>query len=302
MDRHNAFDNADVVYLILSCLAPDIDDCELWESESRARSRSLARCARVCSSLRLPALQVLWRRLEDMLPLLRLFSGLQIVEANDINGGVALYTLTSEILPHEWENYRVYAEYVQKVDSIFRPAGFAAKTRIDPSVWIQLGHLACGSPLLPNLLELGWVILSPKCTGLLFFLSPNITRLGIVSFGIDEDAVPDNDDEWQAVLQALLPTTFQVASRITRLTMATGQIDYFSPHLSNLHSLRCFRGTKVDIRTLRALASLTELEELYVHRFDTTDEPPVSFSGFPRLRVLIIAEHPSSNLVYDAFA
>lgn len=180
--------------------------------------------------------------------------------------------------------------------------GMAATHRIAPSVWLQLGSLACGNPLLPNLRELGWVISTPQCIGLLSFLTPTLTRLRFVCLGIDTNDAPGDRRGWQSILQALLQYTFQAAPGITSLTITTGQIDYFTPHLSNLHSLRYFRGDRVDIRTLHALATLINLEELYVSQFVTTDETPASFSGFSRLKVLTIIDHPLTNLIYGAFA
>ncbi|TBU45657.1 hypothetical protein BD309DRAFT_955635 [Dichomitus squalens] len=303
MGCHEALNNGDVVYLVISCLTPEIEDrAPQWKQERRERNKALARFACVCKSFRLPALQMLWRRLESMLPLLRLFSALRHVEAEDGDNEVDLHVLSGEILPHEWERFLVYAQYVRTVDSASRPVGFAAQTRIAPSVWSHMGRLACGNPLLPNLQELGWVVPSPQCTGILPFLSPTIAQLNIVCFGIDGDAAADIEHEWNVALQAILPTVFSVACQITRLTMTTGQIDYFTPHLASLRFLRYFRATRVNIRTLRILAALEDLQELHVGNFDTADEAVISFSGFLRLRTLIISEHPSSSSVYNAFS
>ena len=91
MGHYSLFDNPDVVYLILSCLSPDADGLEIYQEEARARSKSLARCARVCQSLHLPSLQILWRRLQDTFPLLTLFTGLHAVKAEAVRGVVDLY-------------------------------------------------------------------------------------------------------------------------------------------------------------------------------------------------------------------
>ena len=194
----------------------------------------------------------------------------------------------------------MYAEYVQVIESIFSPTG-VSQDCIPASVWTQLGRWSSGSPLFPHLRELGWVLSSPTCTGILHFLSPTITQLRIACFGMDSDANPENHQEWQSKFQSMLPAVFAVASNITKLTVNTGQIDTFCPQLSSLRSLRCFRASRVNLRTLRILATLEELEELHVRIFDPTDLPSISFSGFPKLRVLIMSEHPSSNLIYDAF-
>ena len=194
----------------------------------------------------------------------------------------------------------MYAEYVRVVESIFPPIG-VAQDRIPPSIWTNLGRLSCGNPLLPNLRELGWVLSTPKCTGILHFLSPTITQFKIACFGIHNDTTPVNQQEWQSTFQSMLPTIFSATSRITRLTMNIGQIDVFCTQLSNLRSLRYFRATRVNLRTLQALSTLHELEELHVRIFDTTDMPSISFFGFSKLRVLVISEHPSGNLIYNAF-
>ncbi|KAI1790563.1 hypothetical protein LXA43DRAFT_890672 [Ganoderma leucocontextum] len=300
MDPHKALDNEDVLYLICNCLTPDIEGRDLLESVPRERAKTLARLARVCKNFHLPALRILWRRLQDMRPLLRLFSGLEIEAPDDDDPG-ELDVHTNAILPPEWARFCMYAEYVQVVETIFLPTG-AARDRIPASTWTQLARLSCGSPLLPHLRELGWVLSSPNCTGILRFLSPTITQLKIACFGIHNDTTPVNQQEWQSRFQSLLPTVFSVASKVTRLTMNAGQIDTFCPQLSNLHFLRYFRCTRVNIRILQVLAALNELEELHVRIFDTTDQPSISFSGFPKLRVLVISEHPSSNLVYNAFS
>ena len=91
MGHYSLFDNPDVVYLILSCLSPDADGLEIYQEEARSRSKSLARCARVCRGLHLPSLRILWRRLQDTFPLLNLFTGLHAVKAEAVRGVVDLY-------------------------------------------------------------------------------------------------------------------------------------------------------------------------------------------------------------------
>nr|VWO95746.1 Hsp70 [Ganoderma boninense] len=73
----------------------------------------------------------------------------------------------------------------------------------------------------------------------------------------------------------------------------------FIEHHEVNHECRADR--HINLRILRVLAGLDDLEELHVRIFDTADLPSVSFTGFPKLRVLAISEHPSSNLIYDAF-
>ncbi|PIL25878.1 hypothetical protein GSI_11631 [Ganoderma sinense ZZ0214-1] len=172
---------------------------------------------------------------------------------------------------------------------------------IPPSTWTELGRWSGGNPLFPHLRELGWVLSSPQCTGIFHFLSPTITQLKMACFGTDNSTAPKNHEEWRSMFQSTLPTVFSVSSSITRLTINVGQIDTFCPQLSSLRSLRYFRTSRVNLRILRVLAALDELEELHVRIFDTTDLPSVSFTGFSKLRVLVISEHPSSNLIYDAF-
>ncbi|KAM5532395.1 hypothetical protein V8D89_013826 [Ganoderma adspersum] len=294
-----ALDNVDIIYIICHCLTPDIDGRNLLETEPRTRAQSLARLARVRKSFSTPALRTLWRRLRDMRPLLHLFSGLEVEAAGDDDPGKP-HIYMDAIEPHEWARFCMYAEYVQVVESIFPPMG-VSEDCIPASVWTELGRWSCGNPLFPHLRELGWVLSSPNCTGIFHFLSPTITQLKIACFGMDSDATPDNHQEWQEKFQSMLPTIFSVASNITKLTVNTGQIDTFCPQLSNLRSLRCFRASRVNLRILRVLSTLEELEELHVRIFDIADLPSISFTGFPKLRVLIISEHPTSNLIYDAF-
>ncbi|OCH85173.1 hypothetical protein OBBRIDRAFT_798434 [Obba rivulosa] len=102
---------------------------------------SLARAARVCKAFSEPALDVLWRVMDDFIPLVKL------VVLDDFQNVAC------------WERFHIYARRVREICYSDIPAGF--RIMMDPAILVTLSHCNHGLPLLPSLQTLHWTGASP---------------------------------------------------------------------------------------------------------------------------------------------
>ena len=73
---------------ILSAIFKCLDRQGLYDLDYRAKRRTLARSARVCKAFHRPAVCVLWRRLEDLIPLFKVLPSFVKVESDGRGGEV----------------------------------------------------------------------------------------------------------------------------------------------------------------------------------------------------------------------
>ncbi|KAH9919014.1 uncharacterized protein B0H18DRAFT_1122718 [Fomitopsis serialis] len=178
-------------------LAPQMDDQLLdvvnYERNRPART-ALARCARVCRILHMPAVRVLWRQQELSTmceAVLRNFSLGSVKwptneeeyreghgaddEANeDMAVGIDPHTypynykyVPGPISAEEWARFKHYAPFV-------RVLRYGTGVTIEPSIFLFLQQHAHGQPLFPNLRELIWEHATPE---IISMTSPSIRVL-----------------------------------------------------------------------------------------------------------------------------
>ncbi|KAI0657706.1 hypothetical protein C8Q70DRAFT_260324 [Cubamyces menziesii] len=153
----------DILNMIFSLLSPrwgPRHDKDLYK-ECLERCRTLACCARVCTSFLDPALDVLWRALNSIHPIL------QLLPITTIDRTVML----TEVTPARWARFQQYA---QRVRVLIRPNGI---DYVHQSVWMLLGSLLQGAPLLPRLVRLSLDILVNRPADYLCLLSPSLRNL-----------------------------------------------------------------------------------------------------------------------------
>ncbi|KAJ7152501.1 hypothetical protein C8R46DRAFT_1357526 [Mycena filopes] len=128
--------NADLLQEILDHLSSEGDRDDL-----KAQRQSLLWIALTCRDLSPSAMKFLWRRLDNLLPLLRLLPAFVMRDG--------IYRLTRVMQPHEWECFDRRAALVKEI--VYDPHPSDA---IESSVYVGLALHT--SPILPNLKRFVW--------------------------------------------------------------------------------------------------------------------------------------------------
>ncbi|KAH9829589.1 uncharacterized protein C8Q71DRAFT_843686 [Rhodofomes roseus] len=133
--------------------------------KARDERRTLTELACVSKGFMGPALDILWRNLDDLAALLRILPSFQL--------SGSWYTITEDITPKQWSRFQEYARRVRGLRWIH----FIASTMMD-IVWVILERHSADQPLLPRLHTLvvhGVDVSKPAPLSLL--LSPSIRTL-----------------------------------------------------------------------------------------------------------------------------
>ncbi|KAI1788848.1 hypothetical protein LXA43DRAFT_608598 [Ganoderma leucocontextum] len=294
--------NEDVLHLIFGHL----DDLK--------RGKSLVNAAMTCKDFYQPALQIIWRNLDDLFPLFKLFSTFMVVRVvTEGKREHELYMIDGAIPPQEWERFRMHAEFVQTMGHPWNPLPFfpshslskpPKSRRIAASALSYLGRL--GAPLLPNLRRLRWAIASTQCTALYPLISPSIKALTIVPpdqilFGTG--ITDDERREWQAFIRSTLFLIVSVATHITELYLNWDEEHSIAEPVAQLQSLRCFKTARADGNLLRVLAALPSLEKLTLGSIVVSEKDTFTQAdaGFLHLQRFSMQKHPNNTRFYRLF-
>ncbi|RPD52326.1 hypothetical protein L227DRAFT_582132 [Lentinus tigrinus ALCF2SS1-6] len=231
----------EIIEEILEKLAPgrlprDVDE-QYCLPEDRAQrrlaQRTLARAARVCRAFEGPALNVLWRVVDDILHLLGVLPGYS---------GVYPYTFTRDITEQEWHRFRRYLVRVRELDAI--KYGF-----VEPFTWTVLRRWCPQGLLLPLLQRVRGFAFDYIGLSHTLLLAPTLDDISIELHKQPSDAMV------KMVLQEMMPVLSQVrtlvvsgdAERIeliptwTFVQLRSLEITCsFTPTLSSLKSLLAF--------------------------------------------------------------
>ncbi|TFY54743.1 hypothetical protein EVJ58_g8677, partial [Rhodofomes roseus] len=273
--------NNDILHEIFTWLRPHVlhDDPTPEEEERRKDARQdLLSMALVCKTFSEHALDALWRELDDLLPVMQLFTESHDLEGDGITvgglagglaGGQDVSHFNHLISEHEWTRFRHYARRVR----IIRSSGFGT---FEASMLLHLGRRNIGKalfPFTPTLEDVKLEFCGETWSGTENIESPAIARK------VRDYAV-----------QLCLST---VCSNVPELRLLTitglGRISSLAPllpcaHLEELHVQDAVLGP----RSLRTLASIDSLHELDMS-FELTDYEFSSCSGLTNLRSLSLS-------------
>ncbi|KAI1784977.1 hypothetical protein LXA43DRAFT_1119572 [Ganoderma leucocontextum] len=284
---HRALSNVDILshifmMLVYECEDAEVDFAQLLELEAAARVQ-LLRCATLCKDFCHPALDALWWRLDNLVPLMRLLSCFIPTKIkrkvrpdpnNRFDNGI-LYIRKGELSRKEWLRFQSYAKRV-------RILNYPKQASVTPHIIAQLSKWNDGEPLLPGLKELTWVPVSPTDTAALLLGTKSLELLHIV---LDSIELPDHiawlsHSEKVAVLsdpsnrsasdkhiEELLKTYAGRTPRLNTLELST------PVHPSCLAPLTLFtklqhislRDTPINVDFLRSLSTLKGLESLLLN-------------------------------------
>ncbi|KAI0667119.1 hypothetical protein C8Q78DRAFT_1082620 [Trametes maxima] len=275
----------------------------------RTNQLTLANAARVSRSWTDPALDVLWRVVDDVTSLLSLLpSFVNILDA---------YVFTHDPTIDEWEHFQQYARRVRELHFLPPPKARDSNSaeneitiakRISPSVWTILSRRCGREGICPHLTYLS-LLLTPSNPGQIVLISPTLRHLHI-SFGEYLDLTHT------VALGSLLSCLLPVFASLESLRLGhKAPLDFYSeptasflvdrPHSDWLPALQSF--TLLDDMitlapsVLQTLASFNLRElNIGIEVFDVEENPSHTPGAFlPVLRKLTVRgpSGPTSRFV-----
>ncbi|KAI0369041.1 hypothetical protein BV20DRAFT_1053563 [Pilatotrama ljubarskyi] len=324
---HPVLSNADILFEVFRQVARGPDD------EKSLRRDTLAKSARVCKTFADLALRVLWERLPSIFPLLNLlhpsFAWLDegregTDESETLYDTFVLYSLPDA---GQWARFCDYAARVRVLTENFRAylhndydstdsesenseAVDKWRSFIVPSVWVHLGRLSRGRPLLPAIRELNWTTTGPDQTELFLLVGPLLHTLR-VHF---KPLYTCSDDEYDSSLPLLVRTIASVAPAIREFAITAEDKPvqsaiYGAEEMKQLRVLRIddqHRWSAVEPNNFpdmtRALQNLEELESLTIGlRYEVpADESAEELRALRHLSITDYSGRPQAYTVFRA--
>ncbi|OSC98449.1 hypothetical protein PYCCODRAFT_1397131 [Trametes coccinea BRFM310] len=228
----------------------------------------LAQASRAVSSL---ALDVLWRHVDDIRYLLRVFPA-----CDDDSKQQGFRDLVSE---PDWARFQTYAV---RVRSLY--LGYTSN--IHANVWIILARLAGGDPLIPNLERLTGFVVDESSICQTILLSPTIRELELViSQTANAGVVRMLMDSAQSTFFTLDRLTISHACR--RYTSQPPMVQFWT--FTQLQTLRVTHEVSLTIDELQAFAAFPNLRCLDLKLELVADVDPSSIPPFAQLRDLSLS-------------
>ncbi|KAJ7044275.1 hypothetical protein C8F04DRAFT_642365 [Mycena alexandri] len=263
--------NSDLVDEVLQyfALLPPRADAD---PTSRMHRRTLFSAALTCRTLREPALDVLWRHLKSVLPLLRLLPGFTTAVVDE-ESETSVYTLIGPLTPGDFRRFDHYGEKVLSLHYHPPPPDV-----VDPAAFMRIALVHSG-PLLPRIQALR-VISNPKDGPLILsLLSPSLRTLYVFS----PLTFQDSNIGFLIIAPFLATAAFTDPPRMEDLSLhglLPDAIWDIIPHFRNLRrlSLTGFsqRSVVMDLPSLlkgvNALSALKTLRALELRGVPATDE------------------------------
>ncbi|KAI0712815.1 hypothetical protein C8T65DRAFT_717938 [Cerioporus squamosus] len=320
---HRALTHIDVLCHLLMYPVYEAEDEETdfaHRLELEADNRiMLLRCALACKQFRDPALDALWWRLDNLVPLLRLLpcfvpTKVQRKGAAQRSKDDTLYILKGEPSRDDWTRFQRYARRV-------RVLNYPQQAAVKPHIVAQLAKWNDGAPLLPGLKELTWRPGSPTDTAALLLGTRTLELLHLVLDCIELD----DELQWLPYYEKMKalrdPTTRTSGDRsVERLLRTVAErtprlrtLDLTTPvHPLCLTPIAAFtriehlslRDTALDVDLLRSLSTLGELESLAINFLPVYDRDATAkrapIHGFRLLSSLtLVARANDMTLFFD---
>ncbi|KAJ7723919.1 hypothetical protein B0H16DRAFT_1698839 [Mycena metata] len=241
--------------------------CELT-SNSRSGKTTLAALAQTNTSLRDPALDVLWRKMHSLVPLLKCFPS-NLWDISELPPHA--FNFTRLMQPADWDRVSLYAPRIKEIDlddmEVFLGSNFA-----------DVLHLALnGRHLLPNLQKMQWQPGSFPFRHCRALLGPVATKI----------ALRMDSPQHVSTLSDLVGRSPQ----LTELSVVGwGAASFESSFLIHMHHLQRLSMPLFKTHTVHHLATLSDLQSLSLvtRHISPPAEPPRIASAFTSLRKLAL--------------
>ncbi|KAJ6517707.1 hypothetical protein DFH09DRAFT_1373595 [Mycena vulgaris] len=235
-------------------------------SDLRRFRRSLYAVARTCKSFSSSAVKILWRRLDNLFPLLR------VLPSFELNGGV--YNLGGIITDSEWAAFDRCAAYVREI--VYTETAHS----VNSLVYVRLAMRTL--PLLPNLLRFECIQSDPPGAEIILCISPSIASLTLQS------TLTSSTETFLTMLSADSPN-------LSHLTLAR----HPAPILSVCGLFRTLKS--VDLRSLRgsitpaAFLALGSIPDLQSFNTDMSGWNPAHLESIPSRSIFCALTHLTVN-------
>ncbi|KAG8944659.1 hypothetical protein FRC04_001623 [Tulasnella sp. 424] len=170
---------------------------------SFATQSTLASCALACKSWSDVALDVLWRNLDSVFPLLEMLMGMELLGDLDYPSPNSLQRLSSRLSRADWSRFQLYAGRVRSLsyndEDSYRDDPTVSRLPTQALAMLCF-HRPIGFALLPNIENLKWST-SGSATSILPFLSPRVKYLEVELTG----GVESVNDFFYALAQGRIP-------------------------------------------------------------------------------------------------
>ncbi|KAI1788330.1 hypothetical protein LXA43DRAFT_646076 [Ganoderma leucocontextum] len=286
---------ADAVFAHLSPGPYLNDDALPWERERRRwAQKTLGRAALVCHALSEPALDVLWRAVDDIVHLIAVLpSYVKSTKTSSTNEDY--YTFNRDLTQEEWDRFRSVAIRVHDLR-------VTSDSNWDNSTWIILGRWCPRGPLCPRLKRLMSFHISNYVSGpaKIMLMSPTLQHFQL-SMRALEKSPPESSD---LILLDLQPVFRSVQSLSIDLQSGKDEppraLEFWK--CTQLCSLKVVHKLKLTPEIIQPLTTFPHLRSLDLHiqelKFGESEggeESKLSLSGgFAELRELSL----SGNLSY----
>ncbi|KAJ7938726.1 hypothetical protein B0H13DRAFT_2301361 [Mycena leptocephala] len=228
--------NSDLLDKIMDHVASPQDPSHL-----AAKRKCLWSAALTCKAFLPSATRSLWRRLDNLLPLL------QLLPSFTARGGI--YGLIGPIQPHEWTAFDDHAARVREIvyEDIKHPI------HIDPSVYVRLAMRR--SQLLPNLSRLECVSSHVFASEILMFMASPLRTVKLMGL----KSTPGIGHE---IFVSLLPSNVPHLSNLILINQSlTSLSEYITTEALTSLELRDMAGT-LSISSIAEIGSLPHLRSL----------------------------------------
>ncbi|OCH92348.1 hypothetical protein OBBRIDRAFT_455629 [Obba rivulosa] len=293
---HRALQMEDILHYVFEEVLLSVP---YWDKFNGARENkaTLARAARACKAFTKPALSVLWRDIENLVPLFRILSCVHTQDGTRQDQ----YFIRGPIDPTEWGRFQMYAQWPRKV------ACLSHFEKLHPSVFAGLSRYNNDKPLLSGLHTLSWRLKHPYNIVPIFALvPPSLCSLNITF--ATSNTTSETQQERRSSLDLLLRGLHARTSHLELLEIDGHADTTMLIAIGKLDSLRRVSmtgfGTPPVLQTqgilaLAAMSNLTELN-LPIEMEESRTAPelavPVEFAQLQKLSVQGAPAHLSDFL------
>ncbi|OSC98452.1 hypothetical protein PYCCODRAFT_1397132 [Trametes coccinea BRFM310] len=254
------------------------DNSALTQKERDLRQRTLARTARVSRAVSAPALDALWRHVDDFRRLLSIIPSYH-------KGDSYRQQFCDAISDADWHRFRTYAA---RVRSLHLKDLYQA--HIHAHVWPILARAALQQPLLPNLERLTGFCVNERSACYAFLLSPTIRELELqVQRDVGAGIVRLVMQDVQHVLPTLYRLTMDDCVEIKdRRPSRPPAVRWWT--LTQLRSLKSVQPlSTLNVEQLQALAAFPNLHSLELALEGAPKHSNKPIAGFSHLRHLALS-------------
>ncbi|KAH9924437.1 uncharacterized protein B0H18DRAFT_1119968 [Fomitopsis serialis] len=257
---------------------------------------TLATCARVNKSFNDVAVDVLWKHMHGITPLLRVLPAFQWAEITDSDDDAPQLGLFGRLHPKDLRRFREYAQRITDLTI----SNYALQ--VDPSALFCLLRALGGQSLLPRLRRLHWTQFKATNCDVLYFASPSLRTLTLYYEGSQdtpEASVSINSVPCEFLFEAVCEQMAAVAPCLETLTITSICTPCYFPPFARCRGLRevsisgeLLTSQCANLSTLSSLDNLAKLEVrgvVQLHRDEV-----LGFQGFHALQELSIEGEPES--------